>query len=88
LIEYINETHDFSILDEVVPFYDEGKTTVYEHMVLALDFAISECSERGLPLIRKGDWNDTLDHIGPRAKAKPSGVLSSFVMCWIKLSNC
>ena len=81
LIEYINETHDFSILDEVVPFYDEGKATVYEHMVLALDFAISECSERGLPLIRKGDWNDTLDHIGPKGKGET--IWGAFFLCYV-----
>jgi cellobiose phosphorylase len=81
LIEYINETHDFSILDEVVPFYDDGRATVYEHMVLALDFAINECSERGLPLIRKGDWNDTLDHIGPKGKGET--IWGAFFLCYV-----
>ena len=70
LIEYLNETADFSILDEVVKFYDEGEDSVYNHMKLAIDFAISACSERGLPKIMNGDWNDTLDHIGPTGKGE------------------
>ena len=81
LVEYLNETHDFSILDEVVPFYDEGEATVYEHMVRALDFAISDCTERGLPKIRKGDWNDTLDHIGPQGKGET--IWGAFFLCYV-----
>ena len=70
IIEYLNETADFSILDEVVKFYDEGEATVYEHLKRAVDFAISACSERGLPKIMNGDWNDTLDHIGPKGSGE------------------
>lgn len=70
IIEYLNETADFSILDEVVKFYDEGEATVYEHLKRAVDFAISACTERGLPKIMNGDWNDTLDHIGPKGKGE------------------
>ena len=81
LVEYLNETHDFSILDEVVPFYDEGEATVLEHMIRSLDFAISECTERGLPKIRKGDWNDTLDHIGPQGKGET--IWGAFFLCYV-----
>jgi cellobiose phosphorylase len=70
IIEYLNETADFSILDEVIKFYDEGEATVYDHLKLAVDFAISACTERGLPKIMNGDWNDTLDHIGPKGKGE------------------
>ena len=70
IIEYLNETADFSILNEVVTFYDEGEETVYDHMKRAVDFAISACTERGLPKIMNGDWNDTLDHIGPKGKGE------------------
>jgi cellobiose phosphorylase len=70
IVEYLNETADLSILDEVVTFYDEGEATVYDHMKRAIDFAISACTDRGLPKIMNGDWNDTLDHIGPRGKGE------------------
>jgi cellobiose phosphorylase len=68
--EYLNETGDFDLLDEVVKFYDEGESTVYEHTARAIDFCISSVSERGLPKIMNGDWNDTLDKVGPRGKGE------------------
>lgn len=81
LVEYLNETHDFSILDEIVSFYDAGEATVYEHMKRSLDFAIGDCTERGLPKIRKGDWNDTLDHIGPQGKGET--IWGAFFLCYV-----
>lgn len=81
LIEYLNETGDFSILDEVVKFYDEGEATVYSHLVRALDFAISATTERGLPKIMNGDWNDTLDHVGPRGKGET--VWGAFFLAYV-----
>lgn len=70
LVEYLNETADFSILDEVVNYHDQGQGTVYEHLIKALDYAIANMSDRGMPKIRNGDWNDTLDHIGTQGKGE------------------
>lgn len=81
LIEYLNETGDLSILDEQVNFYDGGQGSAYEHMVKALDFAISDTTERKLPKIRKGDWNDTLDHIGPRGKGET--IWGAMFLCYV-----
>jgi cellobiose phosphorylase len=81
IVEYLNETADFSILDEVVKFYDEGEASVYEHTKRAIDFAISACTERGLPKIMNGDWNDTLDHIGPKGKGET--VWGAFFLAYV-----
>jgi cellobiose phosphorylase len=70
IIEYLKETADFSILEEVVPYYDDSEGTVYEHLVRALDFAIANTGERGMPRIFTGDWNDTLDHVGSEGKGE------------------
>lgn len=70
IMEYLNETGNFSFLDEVVTYYDEGEGNVYEHLIKAGNFAISATTERGLPKIMNGDWNDTLDHIGPKGKGE------------------
>lgn len=70
IIEYLNETGDFTILNEVVPFYDKEEDTVYEHMKRAIDFCISQTTPRGLPKIMNGDWNDTLDKVGPEGKGE------------------
>jgi cellobiose phosphorylase len=70
IIEYLNETGDFTILDEMVEFYDNGIADVYTHMKRAIDFCLSATTQRGLPKIMNGDWNDTLDHIGPQGKGE------------------
>ena len=70
IVEYLKETGDFSILEEVVPYHDDTSGTVYEHLVRALDFAIANTGERGMPRIFTGDWNDTLDHVGSQGKGE------------------
>ena len=70
IVEYLKETGDFSILDEVVPYHDDSSGTVYEHLVRALDFAIANTGEKGMPRIFTGDWNDTLDHVGSQGKGE------------------
>jgi cellobiose phosphorylase len=70
IVEYLKETGDFSILDEVVPYHDDTSGTVYEHLVRALDFAIANTGEKGMPRIFTGDWNDTLDHVGSQGKGE------------------
>jgi cellobiose phosphorylase len=70
IVEYLKETGDFSILEEVVPYHDDTEGTVYEHLVRALDFAIANTGERGMPRIFTGDWNDTLDHVGSEGKGE------------------
>ncbi|MDP4196079.1 MAG: glycosyl transferase family 36 [Bacteroidota bacterium] len=81
IIEYLNETGDFSILEEDVPYYDNGNDNVYKHMIKALDFAISQTTSRGLPKIMNGDWNDTLDHIGPLGKGET--VWGAFFLAYV-----
>jgi cellobiose phosphorylase len=70
IVEYLKETGDFSILEEVVPYHDDSSGTVYEHLVRALDFAITNTGDRGMPRIFTGDWNDTLDHVGSQGKGE------------------
>lgn len=71
VVEYLNETGDHSILDEVVPYYESKKSgTVYMHLLRAIDNALSNLSPRGLPKIWNGDWNDTLDKVGPEGKGE------------------
>jgi cellobiose phosphorylase len=70
IVEYLKETGDFSILDEIVPYHDQSEGSVYEHLVRALDFAISNTGEKGMPRIFTGDWNDTLDHVGSQGKGE------------------
>ncbi|AEE97137.1 GH36-type glycosyl hydrolase domain-containing protein [Mahella australiensis] len=61
---YIKETDDYSILDEVVPYYDGGEDTLYCHCVKAIERSFMRFSPRGIPLIGENDWNDGLNGIG------------------------
>ncbi|MGB9663958.1 MAG: GH36-type glycosyl hydrolase domain-containing protein [Ignavibacteria bacterium] len=81
IVEYLNETGDFSILDEVVPYYDKGEATVYQHMINAVDYCISQTTPRGLPKIMNGDWNDTLDKVGPEGKGET--IWGAFFLAYI-----
>ncbi|MBZ0199765.1 MAG: glycosyl transferase family 36, partial [Ignavibacteriaceae bacterium] len=85
LMEYLNETGDFSILDEKVKYYDEDEKnigeTVYNHMKGALNFALSATTKRGLPKIMNGDWNDTLDHVGPKGRGET--IWGAFFLAYV-----
>jgi cellobiose phosphorylase len=62
---FLDETADFSLLDEPVRFVDDSaQMSVYEHCTRAIRSALSRFSPRGLPLIGGGDWNDGLSAVG------------------------
>ncbi len=75
-VHYIDETADFSILNQVVEFLPDPKTkkvtkgTLYDHCNRAIDKVFSRWSKRGLPLIGEGDWNDGLSHVGLKWKGE------------------
>lgn len=60
---YIKETGDFSILDEVVPFDSDvnNATTHFNHLERAFNHVINNLGPHGLPLIGRADWNDCLN---------------------------
>jgi len=67
---YVKETGDLSILDEKVPYYDEGEASVLEHICGAVDYLYSQRTKRGLSKIFNGDWNDDLDYLGRDGKGE------------------
>ncbi len=71
VIKYLEETGDFSILDEKIPFVDDPEpASLYEHCVRAIELSLSKFSSRGLPLIGGGDWNDGLNTVGLDGKGE------------------
>ncbi len=65
LKSYLDETVDFSVLDERVGFVDDGTpSSLYDHCTRAIDKVLGRFSTRGLPLIGSGDWNDGLSGVG------------------------
>jgi cellobiose phosphorylase len=68
---YIQETDDLSVLECREPFVDDATpASLYEHCLRAIDRALGRFSERGLPLIGDGDWNDGLSAVGIEMKGE------------------
>ncbi|EAR00029.1 GH36-type glycosyl hydrolase domain-containing protein [Maribacter sp. HTCC2170] len=61
--EYIKETGDFSLLDEMVPFdNDESKAKPhFDHLKASFYHVVNNLGPHGLPLIGRADWNDCLN---------------------------
>ncbi len=85
ILNYYNETGDRGFLQEKVPYLDAGVGTVREHLVRGLFYALKQRSERGLSLIRAGDWNDGLNFVGPLGRGE--SVMNSHFLCWM-LKEC
>ncbi len=68
---YIKETADADILNNSQPYVDDQKEeTLYEHCIRAIDLVLSRFSDRGLPLIGEGDWNDGMSSVGLKWKGE------------------
>jgi len=68
---YLEETDDYTLLDEIEPFIDSDQyVSIYDHCIRAIDKVLERYSERGLPLIGAGDWNDGLSSVGLKMKGE------------------
>jgi cellobiose phosphorylase len=70
VLVYLDETGDFSALEEEIPFFDGGAAPLQEHCLRSFKVALGRRSERGLPLILKGDWNDGLNAAGANGRGE------------------
>ncbi|MGA2184946.1 MAG: N,N'-diacetylchitobiose phosphorylase [Bryobacteraceae bacterium] len=59
--EYVKETGEVALFDQVVPFADQGQATVYEHLKRALDFSAEQIGRTGICKGLRADWNDCLN---------------------------
>jgi cellobiose phosphorylase len=64
LTDYLKETGDLCVLEEVEPYADGKSAKIIERMEAILSFIRTHLGPHGLPLFGRGDWNDTLDYIG------------------------
>lgn len=70
VIDYINETGDYSILNEKSPYLDHEEETIFEHIKKAIFRSIELTSNRGVPLMGDHDWNDGLSAVGHGLKGE------------------
>lgn len=69
LSTYLDETNDYSILEEEVPYAGGEETgSVFGHIDRAMHWLIHERDERGLNYINQGDWCDPMNMVGYRGK--------------------
>ncbi|TVR46789.1 MAG: hypothetical protein EA402_02200 [Planctomycetota bacterium] len=69
---YLKESGDFAILDEQVPFLNRddpyaapvAAASVWEHVLLAQRWLLSDRGRHGLVRIHYGDWCDTMNGVG------------------------
>ncbi len=61
--QYIKETGDSSILNEMTPFNNEegSEVPLMEHLRASINYTINHKGPHGLPLIGHADWNDCLN---------------------------
>lgn len=77
---YIQETGDFSILEESVPYFESSERgTVWDHLQRAYRHLSGDLGKRGLCLQHHADWNDQLE---PSAKTgERESVMVSEQLC-------
>ena len=66
---YFNETNDVSLFSQPVPFQDsEEVASVYQHVTRAMNHLLANLDDRGLSLIKEGDWCDPMNMVGKEGK--------------------
>ncbi len=58
--KYISESGNLAFIDEVIPFANKDKGTVYEHLKRAIDFSMNRLGKHEMPAGLYADWNDCL----------------------------
>lgn len=61
ILEYVAETGENSLFDEVITFADGGEATVYEHLKRILEFSAEQIGATGICKGLRADWNDCLN---------------------------
>jgi cellobiose phosphorylase len=87
---YVRETGELSVLDDSAPFLDEpAETPLHDHVLRAFRRVFARTSERGIPLIGAGDWNDGLSAVGLQGKGESfwlgqflAGLLADWSVLW------
>lgn len=59
--DYLKYTEDYSLLEEVVDYYDFGSDTVWIHLLKGLQRLDADRGPHNIPLSHFADWNDALN---------------------------
>jgi hypothetical protein len=72
LCEYLDVSGDMACLEEMLTWFPEGKSSLWDHAKRAFDWITKGIGtgQHGLILILEGDWNDYLSAVGARGKGE------------------
>lgn len=76
VLEYVAETGETALFDEVITYADHGEDTVYEHLKRIIDFSTEQVGPHGICKGLRADWNDCLNLGGGES------ALVSFLHYW------
>jgi cellobiose phosphorylase len=80
LNSYLQETADYAILDEMIPYLNAPAEPLYDHCKRAIERSFSRFSPRGIPLMGDHDWNDGLSAVGTLMKGESFWVAEFLYM--------
>lgn len=69
-LEFSGRRRKLDFLEEQIPYYDGEKGSVYEHLLMALDFTGNHLGKEGFPLMLRSDWNDALFRVCREGKGE------------------
>lgn len=78
---YLRETGDFTYLEKIVPYADQGADSVYDHLKRALEFSWRKRGPHGLLRGLAADWNDCIN-----LKGAGESIWSTFLY-YVGLNN-
>lgn len=61
ICDYVKESGDTALFDQMVPYADEGAGSVWQHMQAGLDFSAEQVGSSGICKGLRADWNDCLN---------------------------
>jgi hypothetical protein len=72
LCEYVDLTKDMACLDDILAWFPDGNSTLWDHAKRAFQWITHTIGtgQHGLILILDGDWNDYLSTVGARGKGE------------------
>lgn len=79
LVDYVHETGDVRLLEERVPYLDDGKGTVLDHAHRAMAFLAEQRGPGGICRMGFGDWNDALNGIDREGKGESVWTTMAFI---------
>jgi cellobiose phosphorylase len=78
-VDYIKETGDADFLNQVVPYFDHGSATVWEHLLQAARQMAGDRGAHRMVRISGGDWNDGITGAGEQGRGE--SVMNTQMLC-------